>query len=90
MKKVGRAIITTPNVEMYTYIEEGPDSHSSIWNPDKFREKGYKVYGMGAKIPPGINKWYTLPVLALGCVITPISYFFPSIGGFMIAIKDYE
>jgi len=89
VKPGGRAIITTPNVEMDTFIDEGPDSHSSLWSPEYFRKKGFKVYGTGVRIAPGIDKWYTLPVLALGYVLTPISYFIPEIGGFMIAVKDY-
>lgn len=89
LKKGGRAIITTPSVEVSTSIEEGPDSHSSIWSANMFKKYGYKVYGMGICISPGINKWYTVPVLALGYMLTPISYFFPSLGGYMIAVKDF-
>lgn len=89
VKDGGRAIITTPSISLETSIEEGPDSHSSEWTPEKFKEKGYKVYGMGIRLSPGINKWYSPLVLALGYFFTPISYFIPSLGNYMIAVKDY-
>jgi ubiquinone/menaquinone biosynthesis C-methylase UbiE len=89
MKPGGRAIITTPNVSIDTFIKEGKDSHSSIWSTEDFAERKYKVYGMGIKLNPGIAKWYTFYVLALGYLLTPISYLFPSIGGYLISVKNF-
>lgn len=89
IKEGGRAIITTPNIEIETVIRTGADTHHSHWNVSDFRKKGYKVYGIGIKIPVSRNKWYTKLVLALGHAFTPISYIIPSVGGFLIAIKDY-
>jgi ubiquinone/menaquinone biosynthesis C-methylase UbiE len=85
----GRVIITTPNVHIETIIKSGPDAHHSIWSAKEFQEKGYKVVGFGIKIPSGFGKWYTPLLLGLGLAFTPISYYIPSIGGYLIAIKDY-
>lgn len=89
MQRGGRAIITTPNMSIDTFIENGKDSHSSVWTIGDFERAGYKVFGMGIRINPSFAKWYSPVVLALGNMITPISYFVPEVGGFLIAVKDF-
>lgn len=89
MKKGGRAIITTPNVNMETKITDGADAHHSLWSAGKFRARNYKVYGMGVKIAPGIHRWYTPFILALYYLFTPLSYYFPELGAYIIAVKEF-
>ncbi len=89
MKPGGRAIITTPNVELETYIKSGADSHSSLWTVEKFVSSGFKVRGMGIKISPGFGKWYTKIVLGLYYLFTPFTYFFPDLAAYLMATRDY-
>lgn len=85
----GRAIITTPNMKLDTFITLGKDSHSSRWNVSDFKKMGYKVYGMGIRVSPSFAKWYSPLILAIGYVLSPLSYKIPQIAGFLIAVKDY-
>lgn len=85
----GRAIITTPAIHMETEIKSGRDAHHALWSVDDFKKRGYKVYGLGFRISPGYARWYTRIIYALGYVFTPISFVFPRIAGFLIAVKDY-
>ena len=89
MKPGGRAIITTPNVDTDTYISSGKDSHSSLWKASDFKSYGYSVHGVGVRLAPGIGRWYTPYVLAFGFFVTPLSYYIPWLGGFLIAVKDF-
>ncbi|MBU2566765.1 class I SAM-dependent methyltransferase [Patescibacteria group bacterium] len=89
MRPGGRAIITTPNVQMDTAIAIGVDSHSSVWRPDKFVRMGFRVRGMGVKISPGINKWYTKLILGAYYLFTPLTYFWPRFAGYLVAYRDY-
>ena len=89
MKDGGRAIITTPNINVKTSVKSGHDAHHSVWKVSDFRSRGYRVYGMGLRIPSDYKKWYTTISYALGYAFTPISFKIPSLGGFLIAIKDY-
>lgn len=86
----GRAIITTPNVWFETVSQEDPDVHRSKWKVSDFKKKGYRVYGIGFIIPPLPGKWYTRIVYALYYFFTPISYFFPELGGSLVAVKDFQ
>lgn len=89
MRPGGRAIVTTPNMKLETFIEKGPDAHHSIWTVADFKKQGYRVYGAGICISPGISKWYTKPILALSHITSVISYFIPGVAGFLVAVKDF-
>lgn len=89
MRTGGRVIITTPNANIDTHIREGADSHDSLWSMADFKDKGYRVFGIGFKIHPGYNRWYTSLLHALSYFLTPITFKFPTLSGFLIAVKDY-
>jgi 2-polyprenyl-3-methyl-5-hydroxy-6-metoxy-1,4-benzoquinol methylase len=44
-----RAIITTPNIHVATSTR-GLDAHKSHYSQKELKSRGYKVYGIGAKI----------------------------------------
>ncbi len=85
-----RAIITTPNIFYQTYKEAKADAHHSYWNANSFRNRGYKVYGIGLKIVMDRHDRYYKIKQALSIVVTPISYIFPIIAGSLICVKDFE
>lgn len=89
MKEGGRAIITTPNIKIETVLG-GKDSHHSIWGVNEFKRRNFKVYGIGLKLSPNLGKWYTPLVHALHYFFTPISFWFPGLAGFLIAVKDFN
>ncbi len=86
----GRAIITTPNIFYQTYKEADADSHKSIWNVFEFRKMGYRVYGIGAKIVIDRHDRLFKLKQAISMIVTPLSYYIPSISGSLICVKDYK
>lgn len=88
MKTGGRAIITTPNINMETQVGD-KDAHHSRWNTGDFQAFNYKVIGVGLRISHGYGESYTKPVLALSHTFTFVSYFFPRLAGYLIAFKDF-
>lgn len=85
----GRAIITTPNIFFETMPGDPEDKHLSIWSIKDFRSRGYKVYGIGLKMPLLWGDKFLKIKQALYYFLTPISYLFPFIGGSLIAVKDF-
>ncbi|KKQ98124.1 MAG: hypothetical protein UT23_C0005G0047 [Candidatus Woesebacteria bacterium GW2011_GWA1_39_12] len=85
----GRALITTPNVFFQTHPGEDEDSHKSLWTSNDFRKRGYKSYGIGLRTTILPSDKLIKIKQALYYLITPISYFFPSISGLLINVKDY-
>lgn len=86
----GRVIITTPNMFFHTLEGSKEDEHKSLWSIKDFKKRGYKVYGMGVKIPLLWGDKYIKIKQALYYFFTPISYLFPQISGGLIAVKDYQ
>lgn len=85
----GRVIITTPNMFFPTLEGDANDEHKSLWTVGDFRNRGYKVYGMGLKIPLLWGDPFIKIKQALYYFFTPISFIFPVISGGLIAIKDF-
>lgn len=85
----GRVIITTPNIFFETMPGDPKDKHLSIWSIKDFKSRGYKVYGIGLKMPLLWGDKFLKIKQALYYFFTPISYLFPYISGSLIAIKDY-
>lgn len=54
-----------------------------------FKEKGYKVHGMGFKIPNLMNDPLIRVKQALHYLFTPVSYLIPELGSTLICVKDY-
>lgn len=86
----GRAVISTPNMFFNTIEGEEGDEHKSLWTINDFKSRGYKVYGMGVKIPLLWGDKFIKLKQALYYFFTPISYIFPQISGGLIAVKDFE
>lgn len=86
----GRAIITTPNIFFKTMPGDPGDKHLSLWSIKDFKSRGYKVYGIGFKIPLLWGGHFLKIKQALYYFFTPISYIFPNIAGSLIAVKDFE
>ncbi len=84
-----RAILVLPNVSMQPLPDQYYDSHRSRWAVSEFKKRGYRVYGIGIKLPHPYGKWYAPLVYALQYIATPITYFIPEISGYLIAVKDY-
>lgn len=85
----GRAIITTPNIFFKTMPGDPSDKHLSLWSIKDFKSRGYKVYGVGLKMPLLWGDKFIKIKQALYYFFTPISYIFPNIGGSLIAVKDF-
>jgi len=87
-----RAILTTPNNPRVNKCCEGSiataDVHKSAWSPKDFEPKGYTVYGIGVKARgPPRNLIFQAAKLLL---FTPLSFFLPSLGELLIAIKTFD
>ena len=86
----GRSIIVVPNNMKHSqpeFIES--DSHHACWNTSDFREFGYKVYGFGARLKPPSKSWQIKLYFAIQFIFTPLSFFIPEIGGYLVAVKDF-
>lgn len=85
----GKTIITTPNMFFETMPGDPEDKHLSIWSIKDFRSRGYKVYGVGLKLPLIWGDKFLKIKQALYYIFTPISYIFPFISGSLIAVKEF-
>lgn len=86
----GRAIITTPNTFFPTMPGDPTDKHLSLWMIDDFHSRGYKVYGIGLKMPLLWGDKFLKIKQALYYFFTPLSYIFPALSGSLIAVKDFN
>ncbi|OGM13210.1 hypothetical protein A3D84_05235 [Candidatus Woesebacteria bacterium RIFCSPHIGHO2_02_FULL_42_20] len=87
----GRSIIVCPNMMKHSQPEfVKSDSHHSKWGADDFKRFGYRVYGFGARVYPPRALWQVKFYFALQYILTPISYFFPRIAGYLVAVKDFD
>lgn len=86
----GRTIITTPNIFFETMPGDPDDRHLSLWTIEDFRSRGYKVYGLGLKMPLLWGDKFLKIKQALYYFFTPVSYLMPRISGSLIAIKDFK
>jgi SAM-dependent methyltransferase len=68
--------------------------HKSGWSIKEFRELGYRVYGQGLGIvykPDGLAHRYpggNIIWFALSYLLSPITYYFPHISAYIIAVKQ--
>lgn len=85
----GRIIVTTPNLFFHADGLEHEDDHHSLWSIQDFKKRGYKIIGMGLKTPLMLDDPFLKIKQALYFFMTPFSYFFPSIGAYIIAVKDF-
>lgn len=85
----GRTIITTPNMFFKTMPGDPDDKHLSLWTIKDFTSRGYKVYGLGLKMPLLWEDRLLQIKQALYYFFTPLSYLFPQISGSLIAVKDF-
>lgn len=74
------SILTTPN-----RLIRGV-GHKSLWTAKEFKQRGYKVHGVGFKWPP-LNLYLRSLVLFL---LTPISYVLPQLSGHLLAKKEFS
>lgn len=86
----GRVIITTPNMFFPTMPGDADDKHLSLWTIADFKSRGYKVYGIGLKMPLLWGDRFLKIKQALYYFFTPISYIFPFLSGSLIAVKDFN
>ncbi len=85
-----RIILTTPNIFFATMPGDPNDKHLSLWTIKDLKARGYKVYGVGLKMPLLWGDKFLKIKQALYYFFTPISYIFPNISGSLIAIKDFD
>jgi ubiquinone/menaquinone biosynthesis C-methylase UbiE len=88
----GRAIITTPNISHTRWKYDSPlsyERHQSSWNVGEFKKHSYRVKGLGFKLAS--MNWVKSPFIwgFFFYIMTPITYLIPTLGEFLIAIKDY-
>ena len=85
----GRAIVSTPNIFYPNPPNEEEDKHLSLWTAKDFHKMGYKVHGLGLKVPLVNTDSFYLLKQGLYYALTPVSYIFPKISGFLLCYKDY-
>lgn len=99
-----RIVISTPvGFLKYDRIEKKEkepnrfQKHLSGWEPEEFRNRGYRVYGQGLNLIYGenglIRKLPSIfwPVLFLfSYLASPIVFFFPSLATYMIVVKEVK
>lgn len=89
----GISIVTTPNI-MFQPAGDGKfDRHVSLWTIGDFKRRGYKVYGLGVRLmPPSdkTNRFLQQIYYGLEYFITPFSWLFPHIGGYILAVKYFR
>jgi len=97
-----KIIITTPvgfiefdRVEKRGKEKNKLQNHLSGWSPEEFENRGYRVYGQGAKLIYGENGlvrkvhpifWPFLIIFSY--LFAPLAFYYPSLGTYMIAVKD--
>lgn len=86
----GRVILTTPNIFFKTMPGDPDDKHLSLWTIKDFKMRGYKVYGVGLKMPLLWGDKFLKFKQALYYFFTPISFIFPWLSGSLIAVKDFS
>jgi len=83
-------IVSTPHDKSMFSREKDPaieltgnplERHVSRWEPRDFREKGFKVYGVGFSL----FGYYSTPKLNL--LLQGLAHIFPSLGLFIVARK---
>ena len=86
------AVITTPNIMFQPAGDKDYDMHESLWSINDFKKRGYKVFGVGIKLPPpsGENRLWEQLFYGLEYIATPVSWLFPQIAGSLIAVKYYD
>lgn len=85
-----QTIVVTPNALMHRQPEFiSSDSHHSSWTVADFTCRGFTVYGFGLRLPPPSRPWQVPPYFALQYIFTPLTYFFPFLAGYLIAVKNY-
>lgn len=98
MEKIAKKliIISTPLGECFQeeYDSNIHQRHLSTWDPEDFRKRGYRVYGVGLKLVYGseshIKKEISikkLPLYLLSFLMNPVANIFPNIGCQIIAVK---
>jgi len=85
----GRVIVTTPNIFFKNPPGEKGDVHRSTWSASDFSKYGYRVYGLGLRMPILVSDPFLKIKQALYYFFTPVSYFIPEIGGFLLCVKDH-
>ena len=86
----GRSLISTPNVFFPNPPGIDEDVHKSLWGVKDFKVRGYKVYGLGFKVPlVNTDPFYKIKQ-ALHYIATPLSYFYPQVSGFLLCVKEYK
>ncbi len=97
-----KIIITTPNgfipfhqIERDAQDKNPLQKHLSGWDVADFEDRGYKIYGQGIKFIYGIDglgrkvpKTFLPFLSAISYLLSPIPYFFPEMGTYLIAVKD--
>lgn len=78
------------------YVKDNPHQyHKSGWTEEDFKSRGYKIYGVGFwlvwsehGIARGRNIILVFLASVLSFMLAPVVYFFPSLAGGLLAIKD--
>lgn len=99
MEEIARSqvIATTPaGCHSQREYDNNPyQEHRHIWKPAELRQLGYKVRGQGVRnlggksgIQSPLPKALRALVVVLWVAAGPVTYFFPSLGGSMVGVKD--
>ncbi len=94
-----RIIVGTPRGFMeqpHEFLDDNPyQVHKSGWSIDDFTSRGYKVYGVGFwpiwsyhGLGRNADTFRTILSNVISYLISPLIYFFPTLGAGMIAIKE--
>jgi len=97
-----KIIVSTPvgfinydRVEIAMKEENKLQKHLSGWQPEEFETRSYRVYGQGLRLIYGenglvrkIHPFFWPLLILVGYFFAPLVFFFPSIGAYMVAVKD--
>lgn len=82
-----RIIVTTPNGHWPQTQRIAGEVHRSEWHITDFKERGYRMHGLGLKGFDPHHVPHTISLL-MRFIFTPLTYFLPTLGEFILAVKD--
>jgi len=85
-----KIVVTTPNgyLEQHPYIATESEIHRSGWSAQEFKQKGYKVHGIGLRGTSFLRSRRSLTLYGmLNHLSVPLTFLFPEVSEYLFAVK---